>query len=300
MNGLTNYITEQPWTDTITTWFTQVEDAYAHLITKRGQRLRSRGPEPKFSDSEVITVSLIIETFFQGHEEVGYAFVTQFLGDMFPNLIDLDRFNVRRRELIAVIEAIRRDFRDQKVNPNDPVRLVDSAPVTLMTYSRGKRCRSVVGSQFFGVVTSKKSKFFGLRLHLTTTDSQLIDEWLLAPGAAHDGKVLEELVFDCSDLWIIGDKAYNDAEKETRFWEKRRILLLPLRRNNQSEQWSDEVRRAMGRVRHRVETVFSTLTTTFNLQRPRGRSLAGHVVRIATCILAHTLSFFMDLDQLNP
>jgi len=49
----------------------------------------------------------------------------------------------------------------------------------------------------------------------------------------------------------------------------------------------------MGRVRHRVETVFSVLTTTFNVARPRGRSLAGHIVRIATCILAHTLSFFL-------
>jgi len=72
----------------------------------------------------------------------------------------------------------------------------------LMTYTRGKRCRSVVGSQFFGVVSSKKAKFFGLRLHLTTTDSQLIDEWLLAPAAHHDGKVLEELVFNSSDLYL--------------------------------------------------------------------------------------------------
>ena len=57
---------------------------------------------------------------------------------------------------------------------------------------------------------------------------------------------------------------------------------------------ADEVRQALGRVRHRVETVFSVLTTSFNVQRPRGRSLAGHVVRIASCILAHTLSFFMN------
>lgn len=162
-----------------------------------------------------------------------------------------------------------------------------------MTYTRGKRCRSVVGSQFFGVTSSKKEKFFGLRLHLTATADQLIDEWLLAPAAPHDSKVLEELVFDCRDIWLIGDKAYNNAEQEARFWEKRRTLLLPLRKRNQKEQWSDEVRKALGRVRHRVETVFSTLTTVFNIQRPRGRSLAGHVVRIATCILAHTLSFFM-------
>ena len=235
MNGLTNYITETSWTDTITAWYVHINDAYNRLIIRRGVPLRSRGPEPKFSDSEIVTVSLIIETFFQGNEEVGYSFVSQFLLEMFPDLIDLDRFNVWRRGLVGVIESIRRDFRDQKIDPENPVRLVDSAPITLITYTRGKRCRSVVGSQFFGVVSSKKAKFFGLRLHLTTTDSQVIIEWPLAPAANHDGKVLEELVFNCSDLWLIGDKAYNDTEKETRFWQKRRILLLPLRKNNHHE-----------------------------------------------------------------
>jgi hypothetical protein len=37
-------------------------------------------------EGEVITIALIIEVFFQGHEELGYAFVSQFLRDMFPNL----------------------------------------------------------------------------------------------------------------------------------------------------------------------------------------------------------------------
>ena len=209
MNGLTNYITEQPWTDTITQWYVLVDDAYQRLIARRGRPLRRRGPAPRFSDSEVITVSLIIETFFQGHEEVGYAFVSQYLRDLFPDLIDLDRFNARRRELIAVIETIRRDLRDQILDGTDAVRLVDSAPVTLMTYTRGARCRSVAGSQYFGVVTSKKSKIFGLRLHIIATAEQLVDEWVLAPAAAHDLKVLDALVQDCRDLVTIGDKAYN-------------------------------------------------------------------------------------------
>jgi hypothetical protein len=293
MNGLTDYITECPWTDTITTWFVLVDDAYQRFFLKRGCPLRRSGPEPKFSDSEVITVSLIIETFFQGHEEVGYAFVSQFLRDMFPDLLDLDRFNFRRRQLVAVIEAIRRDLRDQKMNRSDPVRLADSAPVTLMTYTRGARCKSVVGSQYFGVVTSKKAKVFGLRLHMTVTADQQIDEWLLAPASIPDPQVLDALVLDNRDLVIIGDKIYNDAGLEDRLWRKRRILLLPLRKKNQKNQWPKEVQRALGRVRHRVETVYSTLTTVFNAGRPRGRSLAGHVVRIATCILAYTLSYFM-------
>ena len=293
MNGQSNYITEIPWEETITIWYVKVNDSYQKICRRLKRPLRCRGPEPVLSDSEVITIALIIETFFQGHEEVGYAFVSQYLTDLFRHLIAVDRFNQRRRELVWFIEAIRRDLRDQIIDHNDRVRIVDSAPVTTMTYTRGSRCKSMVGSDYFGVITSKKGKFFGLRLHTTVTVDQLIDEWLLAPASSTDAKVLDELLLDCRDLAIIGDKAYNDTELEQRLWCKRRIQLLPLRKDNQYQQWSDDIRRILGRVRHRVETVFSTLTTVFNVQRPRGRSLAGHVTRIATCVLAHTLSFLM-------
>ena len=293
MNGLTNYITEWNWHDIITTWYVLVDDMYQVLIESLSEPLRSRGPAPRMSDSEVITVSLIIETFFQGHEEVGYAFVTQYLSEMFPDLLNLDHFNVRRRHLIAVMEQIRRLLRDQKLDRTNPFRIADSAPITLMTYTRGKRSQSAIGSDYFGVITSKKAKFFGLRLHATVTDEQLIDEWMVAPASVHDKTALDALLLESRDLVVFGDKAYNDQELEDRLWDKRRIQLLPIRRKNQQRQWSHSVRKAIGKVRHRVETVFSTLTTTFNIQRPRGRSLQGHVVRITTCILAHTLSFFM-------
>ena len=55
----------------------------------------------------------------------------------------------------------------------------------------------------------------------------------------------------------------------------------------------DGIQSLIGSFRHRAETAFSTLTRVFRVEQPRGRSLAGHVVRIATCILAHTLCFFM-------
>ena len=180
MKGLTNYITERPWSDIITAWYVYVDDTYQALVTGRGAPFRISGPEPELADSEVITISLIIETFFQGHEEVGYAFVCQYLPDLFPRLLDLGRFNQRRRALIALIEAIRRYLRNQLIDGNDPVRLVDSAPITLMTYSRGARCQSVDGNDdYFGVVTSKKGKFFGLRLHLRWTQLSRHEKWNL-------------------------------------------------------------------------------------------------------------------------
>lgn len=294
MKGLINYISERPWSDIITEWYVRVDDPYQTLVRQRGAPFRLSGPIPEMSDSEVITISSVIETFFQGHEEVGYTFVCQYLRDLFPRLLDLDRFNQRRRALIGVMEALRRILRNQLIDPDDPVRLVDSAPITLMTYTRGARCQSVDGNDdYFGVVTSKKGKFFGLRLHITTTVNQVIDDWFWAPGSEPNPDVLDELVFHRRNLTLIGDKIYNDAELEDRLWRKRGIILLPLRKNNQKKQWPQEVRRILGNIRHWVETVFSTVTTVFNIQRPRGRSLAGLVVRIATCILPHTLRFFM-------
>jgi hypothetical protein len=50
MNGLTNYITERPWLDIVTTWFVLVDDAYRRFIAKRGRRLRTSGTEPSFTD----------------------------------------------------------------------------------------------------------------------------------------------------------------------------------------------------------------------------------------------------------
>jgi len=293
MNGFTKYITECRWEDTVTRWYVLVDDAYKRIIARRGRPFRSSGPAPSFTDSEVITVSLIVETYFHGNEELGYAFVWQYMSDMFPNLLDLDRFNARRRGLVGVIEAIRCDLRDQKLNRADPVRLVDSAPVTVVTYTRGASCSSVVGNEHFGVVTSKKGKVYGFRLHLTSTVDQLIDEWVLAPASTPDPKVLDELVLDCQNLVLIGDKIYNDAELEERLWRKRNILLLPLRKDNQKQQWPKGFQKVLGHFRHRVETVFSVLSTVFNVERPRGRSYAGYVVRVATCILAHTLNFFL-------
>ena len=65
MNGLTNYITEWNWNDIITTWYVLVDDMYQVIVESLSEPLRHRGPEPRMSDSEVITISLIIETFFK-------------------------------------------------------------------------------------------------------------------------------------------------------------------------------------------------------------------------------------------
>jgi hypothetical protein len=74
MRGLTDDITTQPWVDLFTTWYVLVDEAYHALVQQIG-RLRQRGAMPTFSDSEVITIALIADTFFHGNEELCLSFM---------------------------------------------------------------------------------------------------------------------------------------------------------------------------------------------------------------------------------
>src|SRR5215210_4804518 len=98
MLGLTDFITDAPWEDTFTIWFVLVDEAYGALEAHFGG-WRQRGPRPIFHDSEVISVALIIDTFFHGHEALGLSFLRQYHPTLFPALPNDGQFNTRRRLL---------------------------------------------------------------------------------------------------------------------------------------------------------------------------------------------------------
>ncbi len=103
MAGRTDFITDACWEDVWTIWYTLVDDAYQTLEQHYGAWRRS-GPQPTFSDSEVITVSLIIDTWFAGHEALGLSFLRPYHPTLFPHLPPDGWFNQRRTMLGLLIE----------------------------------------------------------------------------------------------------------------------------------------------------------------------------------------------------
>lgn len=303
MKGLTDYITQSTWSDILTVSFVLIDDSYQQIdLALLPNRKYAPQGTPDFSDSEVITLSLFAEMVFAGDEDKTLHFIRQYHLDMFPNLLDNSRFNRRRHQLSQAKEAIRQRLRDRwrADHPLDEeeahIRLVDSAPISICTYTRGGRCRSIPvdwRDEWFGVCTSKKSKFFGPRCHITTTLDQMIDNWLLAPGSYDDRKPMAALLENRQRLGVIGDKGYVSQDLADRLWQDGEHLLLALKRDNQKEQWPKGIQKLLGYLRHRVETTFSVLTTVFNFERPKSRSLSGLINRITTKILAHTISFFL-------
>jgi hypothetical protein len=292
MTGLTDYITAARWEDIFTIWYVLVDDAYQALVRQVG-RLRQRGPEPTFSDSEVITIALISDTFFHGHEELTVAFIRQYHRALFPRLLEASRFNRRRRALAGVTEALRRRLNRDLLARAEPVRLVDSAPIPLTTYQRGGECTTVMGPDYCSVMPSRAAKLFGLRLYLTVTLEQVLDEWLLAPAACRDAKVAPVLLDSAHDLYVVGDTAFHDPTVSRQLLQERHMSLLALPRRDTRQPWPAAWRAYLQRLRRPVESALSVLCVVFHIEQPGSRSLTGLLTRLASRLLAYTLSFLM-------
>lgn len=292
MTGRTDFITDARWVDTITIWYVLVDDAYRVLERHYGA-WRQRGPAPLLSDSEVITMALIIDTFFHGHEALGLAFLRQYHPELFPRLPSEGHVNERRTLLGPLIDQIRRQISHTwgLIAADDAVRIVDSAPVWVCTDSRAKDNRTLNGAEYCGVASSHGAKVFGLRLAVTTTTAQVLDDWMLVPASYHDRTTLTALFEQAHDLLVLGDGAYNNPTAAPVLQAKHNIRVLAPPRKDSRVPWPKRVRRWITRLRRRVETALSILATVFEIERPNARSLQGLVSRISTRLLAYNLCF---------
>ena len=141
---------------TITACYVHVDYTYVHLVVRLGYPLRTSAPKPTFSHSEVITLSLIIETFLQTHQEILYSFFPQYLRDLFPQFLHLYLFNAPLLELISFIESLHLDLLYQKLDLTDPLPLLYNTPLTLTTYTLLSLSHSVVGNEYFRVYQQNK------------------------------------------------------------------------------------------------------------------------------------------------
>lgn len=300
MDGLTDFITKYRWSDIFTIWYVLVDDAHSVLRRHFGE-WRRRGPEPLFSDSEVITVALIADTFLNGDEDKTLSFIRQYHLDMFPHLPTPGRFNQRRRALCLISEQVRRVLLMQwnLLPQHDTHRLVDSAPIPVCTYTRAKQNKTISQTGqgrelYFGVMPSRKAKLFGFRLHLGTSCEQVPDNWLLAPASLHDSQVTALYEGEAlPGLCMLADGGFNNPGWRAALQHKHgtdlQVWTLP--RTDTLTPWPAHFRTIVARFRRRVETSLSVLCTVFNLEQPRARSLQGLVCRVATRLLAYTLCF---------
>lgn len=263
--------------------------------------LRRPGPAPDCSDSELIALCLIGEC-------KGWDMESELLSNMqayrhlFPILPEQSRFNRRRRNLMFVMNWMRRLLLSQMELAQDEQCIIDSLPIPVVQFHL---VPSSTGDwpayeATFGKVPTKKETIFGYKLHMLVTLNGLILDFELAPAHATDLDVGFELLTEHTDLDVIGDKGYISAEKAAQLWRYNRIRLQTLPRRNQKRQLPEAVRRLFNRVRQIIETVNGQLTEQFHIERNHAHSFWGLCARLYTKLTAHTLCIYINRLLGNP
>lgn len=270
-----------------------VDDQYK-MITKEYHRLRASGPEPEFSDSEVITLALMAELTGNDSENAWIPYVTKNYKYLFPQIIERSRYNRRVKDLTPVIDKVRCSFRDSLVGPMPFIQIIDSVPLPVCHYARASRCQSFAGEAGFGVCESKKEKIYGFKIHLTVSEGGLPLSFSIASANHHDVGVVWDLVDHCWNIILIGDKGYIDKKQNKELEETRGICVLTHKRKNQKEQNSKWLNSFISKTRKIIETIFSQLTDQFNISKNRAKVLFGLVSRVVRKITAYTIALYIN------
>lgn len=298
MTGWTECITKYSWDELFALWYRLVDEIYQQLETQHGP-WRRRGPAPRFSDSAVITIALICDTLFDGHEAKTLHFIRQYHLALFPQLLSPSRFNRRRNRLAALIEQVRQALmaHHHLVPATDHVRLLDSLPLPLCTYQRSSDCQTIADAaqdsdrtikEYIGRSSKDNAFFAGCRLVVSMTLDKHIDRFSIVPASLHDSLTMSDLLDDMADCSVLADNGYR-APKRAQEWQCRNISLLAAPRRNSLAAWPRAYRRWHARKRRLIESGFSILCDVLHLQRPGSRSWRGFLARTTTQLLAYTL-----------
>ncbi|RME57673.1 IS982 family transposase [Candidatus Parcubacteria bacterium] len=259
------------------------------------------GPQPKCSDSELITMAIVGECR-------GWDVETEMLShwqehrDMFPTIPSQSRFNRRRRNLMMAFNLTRRIVLQMLDLAQDRQCIIDSLPIPVVQFYLvpGSTGDWKAYGATFGKVASKKETIFGYKLHLLVTVSGLILDFELAPANATDLEVGFELLSEHTDLEVLGDKAYISADKAAQLWHQNRIRLKTIPRCNQKQQLPAHLKKMYNKIRQIIETVNGQLSQQFNIEKNRAHTFWGLCTRLYTKLAAHTLCIFLNRLLGNP
>jgi Transposase DDE domain len=265
---------------------------------KLGHYVARPGPKPEFSDSEVITLSLLGQ-MFTNSEDAWYGYVSKNHAHLFPKLISASRLHRRTKNLQSLVELIRQKWVVALEVCHETDFVMDSMPLPVCKHARaGRNDRWAMEynrdvADFFGHCAAKREDIFGFKLHLLVTKRGIPAHYVLAPASEHDVVVAPNLLETYrTNIWVAADKGYVGLLKRLQNPEEHQIVIQA--RQNQKQQNTKEEKAFLFNYRKTVEVTNSILTEQFQIQRTRALSKFGIQSKIIFKITALTLAMLIN------
>jgi hypothetical protein len=165
--------------------------------------------------------------------------------------------------------------------------VVDSFPIKAYETHKSFRARIFRGKPYHGYCASKKTYFFGIKVHMIIDEQGVPIEFCFTPGASSDIEGLKELPCELPPgATLLADKAYINYQLEDDLFNLASITLLPKRRNNLKRQNTGTQNFILSQKRNLIETVFSSITSRMP-RHIRAKTEAGFCLKVLFFILAH-------------
>ena len=273
---------------------TAVKQNLSNILNKDGN-IKRPGPKPKFSDAEVIALSLLSEILMIDSENYLFKKLNKNHKTSFPNLIERSVYNRRRKLLFNYIETLRENIVGELTYGEDTF-IVDSMPLPISKFSRAKRlkiCKDDYDTApAYGYCAAQKMTYYGYKLHAITTVSGVITHFDLSKADMADIHYLQDIRAYYPGARLLGDRAYLSDPLQRDLFETNRLLLeTPKRRNQKNYRKYPTVFR---RVRKRIETMYSQLHDQFKIVNNYAKTFRGLSVRILSKITGYTLLQYLN------
>lgn len=258
----------------------------------RQRSYRRRGPAPKLSDSEILTMEIVGEFLGIDTDKGIYLFFRRHYKEWFPTLGEVHRTTFVRQtaNLWKVKEELWQEF--LALAPHDPTfALVDSMPLPACLFARAYRCRRFRGEAAFGKDTLLKQTFYGFRVHVRVAWPGLITRLSVAPANVHELSVLPELVETTFGL-VVGDRNYHSPKTKEELAGMGIELLAPY--SSKKRDLNPKRSAFLSRLRYRIDTVFSQLTERYSIKRVWAKDLWHLSSRLLRKVLSHTVAFLLN------
>ncbi|MCH3992309.1 MAG: IS982 family transposase [Prevotella sp.] len=271
-----------------------------NLVNERGN-IRRPGPLPRFSDLEVIALSLAAESEGIDSENWLFDHKLEDCKSEIPNLISRRQFNDRRKTTDSLCEEIRKLIAG-RIDGGEDYFCIDSRPVEVCRPARGRRCKmgrtSFEKAPDFGYCASQKVYYYGYKLYALCGLSGVIHSYDLSKASVHDINYLQDVRQVYHDCNIIGDKGYLSADIQLDLFETAHIRLECPYRKNQKDRKPIFV--PFAKARKRIETIFSQLTDQFMIIRNYAKETDGLFTRIIGKISAQTFLQYINYVNGKP
>jgi hypothetical protein len=250
---------------------------------------------PKAPDSQIIALALAAHICGFNSENHLYKFLEESRSPLLEGLPCRQSFNRRVKRLRDCADELAIHLSEAITAADAPV-IVDSTPLPICRYVRAPRLR-ICQDQLsclpnFGRLVIDKKTFFGFKLHLACCPNGVIQNYLIAPASVSDISQLKELTSCLPDSsTVLGDKGYISKAIQLELFEKQKIeVYTPLRRNQRGPTtWT----KAKGKIRRRIETLFSQMLDQFSLRVNYAKTTHGLFTKLSYKICAITcLQYF--------